>query len=461
MTKLWQLGAAELVQGYQAKQFSPVQVTNACIERAQSHAEPLNALCQTRYELALDEARGAEQRYFAGQPLGPLDGVPCTIKVCIDTEGHINTQGSQLLINAPAAKTNAPAAERLLATGAIMLAKTAMPDFGMAGSGASSLYGNCGNPYQPSLNTSGSSSGSAVALAVGACAISLGTDQCGSIRNPAAWTGVVGFKQSYGRVPHNAAKYGHYVGPMARNVADARLVYRNINGPHEADPLALPSTPSEVPDARLKGLKVGLLVNGVGMPTVDPQVEAHVQATAELLTTAGAQVIDLSALDIWQRCMNTWIQYLGFIALPWLQKYKHHNASQIPMSMYQWVKASAPTTALASANLMADLYQCRAELHALSQEYDFILSPTLSHKPFAADLYGPENLAERNIEHLWYTGIYNLGGQPAISIPAGFDDQGIPVGIQLAAPLYQDERLLAVAQIVEGLLDFDNSTPLA
>ncbi|MCS5559365.1 MAG: hypothetical protein NZ738_08195 [Oceanospirillaceae bacterium] len=117
------------------------------------------------------------------------------------------------------------------------------------------------------------------------------------------------------------------------------------------------------------------------MPSADPQVKGHVQATAELLIAAGVQVIDLFGLDIWQRCMNTWIQYLGFIALPWLQQYGHHDASQLPMSMCQWVKASAPTTALASANLMADLYQCRAELHALSQEYDFILSPTLSQNP--------------------------------------------------------------------------------
>mgnify|MGYP006094462097 FL=1 len=461
MSKLWQLGAAELVRGYRDQLFSPVEVVSASIERAQYHAEPLNALCQPRYELALKEALKSEQRYFSGQPLGPLDGVPCTIKVCVDTAGDVDTLGSQLLSQAPAALKSAPSAERLLATGAIMVAKTSMPDFGMAGSGASSLYGHCGNPYQPDLNTNGSSSGSAVALAVGACAISLGTDLCGSIRNPAAWTGVVGFKPTYGRVPHHVSKYGHHIGPMSRNVADSQLLYHNIVGPYKADKMTLPKTPNEVPDCSLKGCKVGLLLNGVGMPSVDPQVAEHVLATAQLLTDAGAQVIDLSAQDIWCRSMTTWIEYLGFIGLPWAYTYNGNDLSKIPDSMYQWITNAAPATVLASANLMAEVQQLRSQVHDLSQDYDFILSPTISHTPFAANLYGPDNTPERHIEHLWYTGVYNLSGQPAISIPAGFDNHGLPVGIQLAAPIYQDECLLAWAQIVESLLAFDNSKPLA
>ena len=234
-------------------------------------------------------------------------------------------------------------------------------------------------------------------------------------------------------------------------------MYRNIVGPYKADTV----TSNEVPDFSLKGCKVGLLLNGVGMPSVDPQVAEHILTTVQLLTDAGAQVIDLSAQDIWWRSMTTWIEYLGLTGLPWAHSYSGNDLSKIPDSVYQWIKNSAPATVLASANLITEVQQLRSQVHDLSQDYDFILSPTISHTPFAANLYGLDNSPERHIEHLWYTGVYNLSGQPAISIPAGFDNHGLPVGIQLAAPIYEDERLLAWAQIVESLLAFDNSKPLA
>ena len=460
MTKLWQMQAHELVRAYTNKQLSPVEVTEAIIERCQSHAEPLNAISHICYEPALMQAKAAEQRYVDGQPLSPLDGVPCTIKENIVTAGHNNTMGTKIRAQAPVSDITAPSAQRLLAGGAIMGAKSSMTDCGLAGSGASTLHGDCKNPYDPDRNTNGSSSGSAACLAVGAAPISLGTDLCGSIRNPAAWCGIVGLKQNFGSIAHIPAAWGRHAGPMARSVADTQLLLQLLRGPHRADVSALPLAVQTIPDS-LQGLRVGLILNAHGMTSVEPSIADAILNSAQLLAAAGATIVDLSDDPVWSQSMTTWHAYLGLTGAWAMQPFSQQERSQLPPSMLAFNEISGPKTALAAAETVFNLELARQAMHTASQQVDVLLSPTIPVSPFAAQLYGVDNDPRRHLEHIQYTGIFNLSGQPAISIPGGFDESGMPIGVQLATNMYADDKLLWIAAQLEAMLAFDASKVLA
>jgi aspartyl-tRNA(Asn)/glutamyl-tRNA(Gln) amidotransferase subunit A len=457
MTQIWQLNAQQLSDAYLNKELSPSEATAAIIERCQSHAEPLNAISHRLYDEALTAAKQADQRYLQGEPLSALDGVPCTIKENVVTQGVNNTMGSTVAANAPVSEVTAPAAERLLAGGAILVAKTAMTDWGLAGSGASTLHGSCKNPHNPELNTNGSSSGSGAALAVGAAPISIGTDLCGSIRNPAAWCGVVGFKQNYGSIPHLPAAWGRHAGPMSRTVADARSMFNLLRGPHPADATSLPTQANASLPQDLKGLKVGLIVNAHGLPAVDAAIADNILHCAQLFMQAGAEIIDLSDQPVWSESMDIWHYYLGLTGSLAMDQFNDQQRQQLPPSMLAFNEISGPKTAMDASRAVYNLDRARQAMHQASLQVDVLLSPTIPCTPFDVDLYGINNDPTRHTEHLRYTGIYNLSGQPAISIPGGFDDKGMPIGVQLATNLYEDDKLLWIAEQLEAMLTYDGN----
>ena len=457
MTQIWQLNAQQLANAYRNKELSPREATQAIIERCQSHAEPLNAISHQLYDAAWIAAQAAEQRYQRGQPLSLLDGVPCTIKENVITQGHNNTMGSTLGTNSPNSDISAPSAERLLNGGAILIAKTAMTDWGLAGSGASTLHGDCKNPYNHQLNTNGSSSGSAASLAVGAAPISIGTDLCGSIRNPAAWCGVVGFKQNYGSIAHIPAAWGRHAGPMSRTVADARSMFDLMRGPHPADATSLPQQSNAPLPESLKGLKVGLIVNAHGMPAVDSAIADIILHCAQLLMQAGAEIIDLSDSPVWSESMDIWHYYLGLTGSLAMSQFDDEQRQQLPASMLAFNEISGPKTSLEASRAIFNVDQARQAMHGASQQVDVLLTPTIPTAPFAVELYGINNDPTLHTEHIRYTGMFNLSGQPAITIPGGFDNQGMPVGVQLATNLYEDDKLLWIAEQLEAMLGFDGT----
>lgn len=460
MTDIWKLSASQLSAAYTSKQLSPVEVTEALIGRCESHAEPLNAISQTLYEQGLIAAKAAEQRYQKQKQLSPLDGVPCTIKECIATEGHLNRMGTKILAQAKSDDFTAPSSERLLSAGAILIAKTTMTDFGLAGSGASTMHGNCMNPYDHSNNTNGSSSGAAVSLAVGAVPIALGSDLCGSIRNPAAWCGVIGYKQNFGSIGHIPAAWGRHAGPMARSVADIKTMFDIMRGPHHLDANTIPEQPPRQLPNSLAGIKVGLILNAHNMPTAEPSITEAVMQVASLLQAAGAEIINLSDLSLWSETMKAWHYYLGLTGSLTMSRLSPAERQLVPDNMMAFNELSGPTTALESSQAVFDMHEARQKMHQQCQQVEVLLSPTIPYTPFAVDLYGPDNDPQRHIEHLHYTGIYNLTGQPAITIPGGLDHAGMPIGIQLATNLYEDDKLLWIAEQLESMLAFDYSKPL-
>jgi aspartyl-tRNA(Asn)/glutamyl-tRNA(Gln) amidotransferase subunit A len=276
-----ELDANGLIAAYRAGEASPVEAVKYFINHAAQCEPQLHALYLFEPETALTEARKSESRWRAGQPLGPLDGVPVTIKENIATVGApmpLGTAASEL----NPAPADAPPTQRLREAGAIVIAKTTMPDFGMLSSGLSSFHPLTRNPWDLSKTPGGSSSGAAAATAAGYAPINLGTDIGGSIRLPAGWCGVFGFKPSNGRVPIDPPYMGRVAGPITRTVADAVLAMSVLARPDNRDHMAAPFAPADwtLQPPNLRGLRFGLLMDaGCGLP-VDAETAAAVETAA-------------------------------------------------------------------------------------------------------------------------------------------------------------------------------------
>ena len=271
MTELPDLTAVELVAQYRAKTLSPVEVTEAVLARIEAREPELHALYAYDPSGAREDAKAAEARWQSGEPLGPIDGVPLTLKENIATRGTPVPLGTAATDLTPAS-ADAPAAARVRESGGVLLAKTTMPDYGMLTSGLSSFHPTARNPWSTSCTPGGSSAGAATAAAAGYGPLHVGTDIGGSIRLPAGWCGLVGLKPSFGRVPVDPPFLGRVAGPMTRTVADTALLMSVLAAPDARDHLSLP--PAEIPwsavDGVLDGLRVGLhLDSGPGLP-VDP-----------------------------------------------------------------------------------------------------------------------------------------------------------------------------------------------
>src|SRR3954466_9094630 len=281
------LTAAQLASGYSRRELSPVEVTRALLERIDAWEPRINAMYRLHREAALAQARAAEARHRAGDALGPLDGVPLTIKENIATRGDPAPIGTRANDDAPAQADDAPPAARVREAGAVILGKTTMPDYGMLSSGVSSLHGITRNPWRLDRNTSGSSSGAGAAAVAGYAPLHIGTDIGGSVRLPATHCGLFALKPSLGRVPIVPPYLGRVAGPMTRNVDDAALLMNVIAAPDARDFMSLPADGSDfmraLDELDPRGLRIAFLPDmGVGLP-VQREVRASAEAAASAL----------------------------------------------------------------------------------------------------------------------------------------------------------------------------------
>ncbi len=290
-TQPFRMSAVELLRLYQRRELSPVEAMRSVIERVEAYEPHIHATFLYAPERALSEARASEARWAKGEPIGPLDGLPVTIKDNIATRGDPKPVGTAAGDLTPQ-KEDAPPAARLREAGAIMFTKTTMPDYGMLSSGLSSFHPLARNPWKLDRNPGGSSSGAGAAAAALYGPLHLGTDIGGSVRLPAGWCGIFGLKPSAGRIPIDPPYVGRVAGPMTRDVDDAALMMATLSLPDARDYTSLKYEKLDwiVEPAPLKGLRVGLLLEaGCGeQPT--PEVTAAVERAAKDLEAAGAHV---------------------------------------------------------------------------------------------------------------------------------------------------------------------------
>ncbi|MBX5472972.1 MAG: amidase [Acetobacteraceae bacterium] len=451
MTNLADLTAVALVAAYRKKELSAVQVTEAVLTRITAFEPHLHALYALDPEAARAASRASEARWLRGEPAGPLDGVPITIKENIATQGTpvpLGTAATELR-NAPA---DAPPAARVRESGAVILAKTTMPDYGMLSSGLSSFHPLTRNPWNLSRNPGGSSAGAAAAAASGYGPLHLGTDIGGSIRLPAGWCGVVGIKPSFGRVPIDPPYLGRVAGPITRTVADTALLMAVISKPDQRDYMSLP--PSEIPwqqlDRDLKGIRLGLLLDiGVGLP-VEAEVRAAVTEAARAFEKAGAIVEPMQP-------------FLTRTMLDGLDRFWRVRAfsdlSQLPVSRRErvlpfiraWAEAGSQCSGLELFQAFSQTFEIAKAAVAASQGFDFILSPTAPLPAFAAELPSPTNDPDRPFEHIAFTVPFNMSGQPAISLNCGYTAEGLPIGLQIVGRRFDDLGVLQMARAYEQL----------
>ena len=454
MTQLHELSASELLAGYRSRQISPVDALLDVLSHVARWEPHLQATYLLRPEAALAQARQSEARWLRGAPCGPLDGVPVTLKDNIATQGDPTPLGTAALPLVPAA-ADAPPAARLREAGAVLLAKTTMPDYGMLSSGLSSFHPLARNPWDLSKGPGGSSAGAGAAAAAGYGPLHVGTDIGGSLRLPASWCGIFTLKPSLGRIPIDPPYPGRAAGPMTRGVEDAALMMQVLSQPDARDSMSLPAQPIDwlrlAPGTqRLRGLRLGLLLDaGCGLAT-DPEVRAAVQAAAQRLADAGAIVEPMEPLLT--RAMLDGMDHF------WRMR-SHMDMRTLTVEqrgkVLPYIRAWADSAATLSA---AQVYEASQQFHATRVAtvracagYDYVLSPVAPITAFAAELPSPTDDPLRPLEHIAFTVPFNMSEQPAASVNCGYNASGLPIGLQIAGQRFDDLGVLQLAHAFEQL----------
>ncbi len=456
MTALHDLPAHDLLAAYRQRTLSPVEVTQAVLAHMERWEPHIRATYLLRPEHALAQARQSEARWQRGEPQGPLDGVPVTIKENIATQGDPTPLGTAAVPLVPAA-ADAPPAARLREAGAVMVAKTTMPDYGMLSSGLSSCHPLSRNPWDVSKGPGGSSAGGGAAAAAGYGPLHIGTDIGGSLRLPASWCGIFSLKPSLGRIPIDPPYTGRAAGPMTRTVQDAALMMQVLSQPDARDSMSLP--PQTIAwDAhdqgvqRLRGLHLGLLLDaGCGLP-VEGEVRAAVEHAARLFEQAGARVTlmqpfmtqaMLDGMDHFWRMRS----HMDLQALPDAQR-----AKVLPY-IRSWAESAAGFTGTQVFQASQQFHTTRVASVKACSAFDYVLSPVAPMPAFAAELPSPTNDPLRPLEHIGFTVPFNMSEQPAASINCGYTASGLPIGLQIAGARFDDLGVLQVARAFELIRD--------
>ncbi|GAB3770912.1 amidase [Ramlibacter monticola] len=449
---LHELSAPALVELYRRREVSPVEVARSVLGHVERWEQYLHALYLLRPEQVLEQARASEARWLKGEPLGLLDGVPVTIKDNIATRGDptpLGTAASELI----PASADAPPAARVREQGAVLLAKTTMPDYGMLSSGLSSFHKLARNPWDLTKTPGGSSAGAGAAAAAGYGPLHLGTDIGGSLRLPAGWCGIFTLKPSLGRVPIDPPYMGRAAGPMTRTVQDAALLMRVLAHPDERDSMSLPAqdiawSSFDAGSDRLRGLRVGLLLEaGCGL-AVDPEVRAAVQKAARAFERAGAVVAPmkpfmtqamLDGMDHFWRMRS----HVDMRSLP-----PDVKARVLPY-IQQWADSAAGLTGEAVFRAFHQFHLTRVAAVNACRPFDYVLAPVSPLPAFAAELPSPTNDPLRPLEHIGFTVPFNMSEQPAASINCGYTAAGLPIGLQIIGKRFDDLGVLQVARAFE------------
>jgi aspartyl-tRNA(Asn)/glutamyl-tRNA(Gln) amidotransferase subunit A len=429
------------------------------LERIRRINGKVNAICFVDAEDVLASAQQSEARWRTGRPVGPLDGVPVTIKDSVPTRGTPTFFGSLAANTDGIADTfDAPLVARLRESGAIILGRTTMPDFGLIASGVSSRYGIIRNPWDPSRNAGGSSSGAAVSLAAGLCPIAIGTDGGGSIRIPAAFCGVFGLKPSFGRVPYFNPSQWIVAGPMTRSVADAALVMNVISRPDPTDFSSLPYIACDYRERLadgVKGKRIGLLeAIGFGLK-IDQQVRDKLLEAAAVFEDLGATVhpvppIYKSDPEIdFDRILHlrTFLQFANMTPV--------QQDSMLP-ALAQWCRRVNAESKLELMQSLMNVGEIRRAALEPFQSNDFLLTAVMAVPPYAADHLWPEG----GTAHNPFCFPFNMSEQPAASIHGGFSREQLPIGLQIIGRRFDDQGVLQAAYAYESATGHLNRHPV-
>ena len=452
-TALIGMSVAGLTEAYASRELSPVEVLNEVIAHSEAVNPAINALFSFRPEQALAQARQSETRWKAKAAWGPLDGVPMTVKDSVAMVGWPYFHGIGANRAVPPSNYDSPLAIALREAGAVIFAKTTMPDCGLMASGISSLHGITRNPWGLAWNTGGSSAGAGASVAAGAGFVSVGTDIAGSVRLPASHCGLASLKPTHGRVPHLPADTMRMAGPMGRSVDDIARLLTVLTRQDERDTWSLPADGTQYHERLerdVKELKIGVLTDmGFGLKP-EPAVRDAVEASGRLLAAAGAIVepfvspLDYDAgapIDLFLQVRG----YLEYSALP------PHADTERDINPYvrAWSLGGARHTGADLYRALGQIAKMKTAMLASFEGFDYVIAPTLPAVNFPAEEPGLSR--EKPLEHSLFTAMFNQTCQPASTVCMAFDARHLPIGVQVIGHRFDDLGVLQVTKALEGL----------
>jgi len=453
-TELCFTPATELARAVREKRLSPVEITEAVLARIEALNPRLNAFCTLTAEPALAAARAAEQAVAAGKPLGPLHGVPYSVKDLVITKGVRTMRGSKIYEHwVPEEDT--PAVGRLRAAGGILLGKTTSPEFGWKGVTDSPVTGVTRNPWNLDKTPGGSSGGASAQVAAGLGPLAIGTDGGGSIRIPAAFAGIFGIKASYGRVPTYPASNHDmlsHMGPMTRTVSDAALMLSVMAGPHDADRFSLEAPPADYEhllDRGVQRLRVAWSAD-LGYARVHPQVAALCERAARGFEGLGAHVdaLDPGFGDPTEAFITLYVMGVGGGLADYLAEWE----AKMDPGLVSIVKAAAGYTGLDVIRAQIARHQLWDKVRRFFERYDLLLTPALAVPAFDVGQLVPDP-AHSSLRDMFawtpFSYPFNLTGNPAASVPVGFTQDGLPVGLQIVGRRFADLTVLQASYAYE------------
>ncbi|OGL07204.1 MAG: amidase [Candidatus Rokubacteria bacterium RIFCSPLOWO2_02_FULL_68_19] len=450
------MSATELAGAIKRKKVSPLEVIDAVLARIEKLNPTLNAYCTVTAEGARRQAKAAERALMKrGAKLGPLHGVPFSIKDLIITKGVRTTWGTRLYAD-HVPEEDAPVVERLKAAGGILVGKTNTPMFGWIGATHNLLFGATRSPWNLDRTPGGSSGGAGAAVAAGMASLAVGTDGGGSIRIPSSFSGIFGLKPSYGRVPTyppSAAWSLSHAGPMTRTVADAALMLNVLAGPDERDQSSLPASGVDYVKAlrgSLKGLRVAWSSTLGFAKVVDPEIAAVAERGARGFKHFGCRVeaVDPGFPDpseAWDAI------FCGGIAAR-LKSYYPDRRADIDPGLVQIIEEALKWPPTKYIQAWFDRLAFWEPVRKFFETYDLLLTPTVACPPFKVGLDNPTEIAGTSIEpYGWipFTYPFNMTGQPAASVPCGFTSDGLPIGLQIVGRRFDDATVLRAAAVFE------------
>ncbi|HTI56617.1 MAG TPA: amidase [Verrucomicrobiae bacterium] len=459
-TDLAYTSATDLLVSIRSKALSPVEVTRAVLERIERVNPTINAFCTVTGDTALAAARAAEAAVMKGERLGPLHGVPVSIKDLALVKGVPAKFGSHIFAGR-VGEVDAPFVRRLWEAGAILTGKTTTPEFGWKALGDSPLTGITRNPWNTAMTSGGSSAGAGAATAAGLGPLHQGSDGAGSVRVPSAFCGIYGLKPTFGRVPmwpvSNTDSASH-VGPMTRTVADAALMLAVMAGPDDWDRQSLDAPPADyVGRLRdgVRGLRVGWSLD-LGGCRVDPEIGQVARRAAEAFQELGAAVEEAKVAlpDTREMIHLMWNAHYAGNYGAHLEKFRARMDPGLVAALEDGRRYSAE----AYVDMRGRKHAYCDAVRTLFDTYDLLLTPTVSVAAFEVGRLNPAHFPQHAWDWFPWAGFsypFNFTGQPAATVPAGFTASGMPVGLQIVG------RRLADLQVLQASAAFEEARPWA
>ena len=453
------LSASQMAEQIRNKQISPVELVEAHLARIEHLNPKINAFVQIDSEGVLVQARNAEAAVMQNQNLGPLHGVPISIKSSIDVAGMRCEAGTKLR-EGYIASSDAPLVSRLRNAGAIILGVTNTPELLMAWETDNLLYGRTNNPWDISRTAGGSSGGEAAAIASGCSAGGVGSDGGGSIRVPAHFCGICGLKPTPGRIPAT----GHYpqsvgpfaqlgvIGPMARTVADLKLLFEAMQGPDIGDPSSAPVLVRWPEGNALKKIRIGYFEDDSRTP-VTPETRASIRQAAEALRSSGFEVEPFRPEGL-EKARQLWWKFFGVaggMLLGPITSGHEAELSPILKEFNGWVAAEPPLTAQSLLDTWIERDLLRMQVFAEMEKFPVLLCPVASIPAFrhGERRWQVEGKTVQYLDAWSYCEWFNLLGMPAAVVPVGRTPEGLPIGVQIVARPWEEELVLSVAEELE------------